>query len=734
MVFIQTAELRFEIERVSLLYQQNLQGVQALAIFAATYSYFCRDLMAPLLFSFWLTLVVSSIIIRVFSTYAWKKKQSSLRSLSEVARWYQFIQVLIFSSGVIWGIAGWIGARSPTAIQQIVTAITVICMSAGALVCWAPARRSLFLFIVPAMIPWSVSYLSKADFPSQILGLSALVYIFIGSRAGLLLNRYFEDSIRLNIENLQLTKDLELEILIKDRAEESLRLALTSSAAMEWRWDVDKDIFICNGELIHSLGINSTQYSGTIEQMAQLLSKQDQERFRALFLGLALKGGELEADFKIIWPTNDQHNLTFRGKSNAKGKKDSVNKIYTLTGIAWDTTAQKQQEKIKQERDIHEAANQAKSVFLANASHEIRTPLAVINGYVENLLQEHLQDSELRSDLQTIERNGKFLNSLVNDFLDLAKIESGQYYIQKAFLSLKTEIDESLDLIRPLLQKKGLSLNVIYETAVPAKIETDQTRFRQIFTNLLSNAVKFTESGSVTIRIWHTSTPDDGGRLNVRVVDTGLGIDKATQTNLFEPFLRGQHVSIQKIQGAGLGLALSRTLARLLGGDLKLLQSTMGLGSEFELSIKTGPMYSPSHSLTTVASPVIESNPRVLSDLKILVVDDASELRLFMRRLLEKKGAKVYTSENGQQAVERTLHEDFDLLLMDIKMPVMDGYEATRILRSRGFKKPIIAVTAHASEEDKQKTLKAGCNYYLSKPVSSKVLLEAISHAVLVGT
>lgn len=714
----QSIELKLEIERVSLIYRQNSLGVLALLLFSSTYAFLCGNLLGNDSLTIWIFLVLLSSTLRIGASYLWNKKRFELTKLREINAWHLFLQAMILVSGIIWGYAGWLGAQSPDPTQQIITAITVIFMCAGAIVCWAPSMKNMFSFIIPAIVPWALSYVLKEDLTSQIIGSIGLVYVVIGCRAGIILNRYIDRSLRLNIENSELAKDLQQEIFVKDRAEEALRIALSSSDAIEWRWNVESDSFICKGDLSRSLGIKSTYISGNLDQIAQIFYPDDQQKFRVMILSLALKGGELDTELRVSWPNGEIHDLALRGKA----QNSFEGKITHLTGIAWDTTAQRSQSRLQKEKDIHEAANKAKSVFLANASHEIRTPLAAINGYVESLLQNDLPPEEIKSDLEIISRNGKFLASLVNDFLDLSKIESGRFYMQKGLISPIHEIEESLDLIKPSLEEKGIALKVIYESQLPSRIESDSGRFRQIMANLLSNAVKYSENGKITVRIKHSITNLAEGSLSIKVTDTGIGMDDKTKSQIFEPFVRGHTIEVQRVSGSGLGLALSKNLALILGGDLKLNSSILGEGSEFEFTLNTGLI----ENLIFPNKKSSVSKTKKLKDLKILVVDDVIDLRVLMKRHLERQGAFVLTSEDGRDAVAKALEHKPDVILMDIKMPIMDGYDATASIRRQGFTAPIIAITAHASTDDKNKCLEVGCNYYLSKPVDFSFLVETI--------
>lgn len=240
--------------------------------------------------------------------------------------------------------------------------------------------------------------------------------------------------------------------------------------------------------------------------------------------------------------------------------------------------------------------------------------------------------------------------------------------------------------------------------------------------NLLTNAIKFTERGRITIRIAHETSSAGEGTLSVRIGDSGIGMDELTQANLFEPFMRGSSKEVQRVSGSGLGLALSRHLARLLGGDLKLISSSRGSGSTFELTVHTG---------TVTGLKVPKRNHKStekdqLVGAHLLVVDDDADLRDLMKRFLVRQGARVDVADNGATAVERASGQRYDVILMDMKMPIINGYEATAALRRRGYKGPVIALTAYANSDDKQRSLEAGCDNYLSKPVDFGFMVSTI--------
>lgn len=375
-----------------------------------------------------------------------------------------------------------------------------------------------------------------------------------------------------------------------------------------------------------------------------------------------------------------------------------------------------------------ELANKAKSVFLANASHEIRTPLSVINGFAESLLQESSVPENIRNDLKVIARNGRYLVSLVNDLLDLSKIETGQIYIQKSDMFLQKELNDALLAVKASFELKNIKLKTVYDGQIPFKVVTDPLRFRQILINLLSNAVKFTPAGEIAMRVFFDHKTSS---LSIRISDSGIGMSPQTQEQLFKPFLRGESAEVQRLPGSGLGLALSQSLARKLGGDLVLRHSEEGLGSEFEMKIKVesvefGPALAPVMDEALTMAPT--TGP--LKGCKILVVDDSEDLRVLMRRYLAAAGAEMSTCGNGLEALSAATEKTYDVILMDIKMPVMDGYQAMTELRRRGYTFPIIALTAQASTDDRQKCYLAGCDAYLSKPVDKDHLLNLVINQI----
>jgi signal transduction histidine kinase len=392
-----------------------------------------------------------------------------------------------------------------------------------------------------------------------------------------------------------------------------------------------------------------------------------------------------------------------------------------------------------------EAANRAKSEFLANMSHEIRTPMTAILGFAD-LLIGRLEDSDDLAAAQTIKRNGDHLLAIINDILDLSKIEAGKFDAERVTCSPGRILDEINALIRVRAEAKGLPLIVEYDGPVPETVVTDPTRLRQILINLVGNAVKFTETGEVRTVVRLVQGPFETPGLQFEVRDTGIGMTEEQLAKLFTPFVQGDSSTSRQFGGTGLGLAISSRLAGMLGGDISV-KSVPAVGSTFTLTIATGPLNAvkmldepcsaPSRAETARREP--SQLPPALG-CHVLLVEDGPDNQRLISLLLEKAGARVSIAGNGVEALEKTLPgwshgedvqpptpEPFDVILMDIQMPVMDGHEATRRLRKSGWRGPIIALSAHAMEHEIEKILAAGCNEYMAKPIQRDQLLRLVA-------
>ena len=390
-------------------------------------------------------------------------------------------------------------------------------------------------------------------------------------------------------------------------------------------------------------------------------------------------------------------------------------------------------EELKKEKARAEAA--------ANMSHEIRTPMTAILGDAESLLElgdlSQAPEQRLQA-LHAIQRSGVHLLSVINDILDISKIEAGGLTVERFHFDPLQIIGEAMALHREHAAAKGLPLSSEYRSEIPSSIEGDPARLKQILINLLSNAVKFTAIGSVRLEAGLVLSKD-GPRLRFAVTDTGIGISEEQRLRLFLPFEQANQSTSRQYGGTGLGLAISGHLAQLMGGRIEV-QSEPGCGSTFTVEIPTGSL----DGVSMVSDPaaVEQSRAAVLAlsrtardlprlDCRILVAEDSPDKGRVVCHLLQGVGAEVEMVENGRLAVDRALAArdeglPFDLILMDMQMPVMDGYQATRTLRSQGYTLPIIALTAHALQEERQRCLECGCDDYQSKPIQREELIEAI--------
>jgi signal transduction histidine kinase len=379
-------------------------------------------------------------------------------------------------------------------------------------------------------------------------------------------------------------------------------------------------------------------------------------------------------------------------------------------------------------------ANAAKTQFLANVSHEIRTPLGVMIGYSEMLADPKMDPAQVTRIGETIRRNGESLLSLVNDLLDLSKVESGNLPIERRHVPLGQVVADAIALIMPQARSKGLRVTTTYEGQVPVIVETDPLRLGQILVNLLANAVKFTDAGAIDV-IVRLEACVDGAHLEVKVRDTGIGIDTSQQAGLFAPFFQAKRLATQRFGGTGLGLSVSRHLARALGGNLWLQRSESGQGSTFVVTIDAGRFEGlrtvpQGEALAPVATPSTppENTPQCsLVGLAVLLVDDFADNRNLMTCLVQAEGAVVVTATDGRDGVRKALERSFDAILMDLQMPVMDGYEAVAKLRDAGCATPIVALTAHGMRGERERCLASGFTDYLCKPVKRAALVTTVA-------
>jgi signal transduction histidine kinase/CheY-like chemotaxis protein len=375
------------------------------------------------------------------------------------------------------------------------------------------------------------------------------------------------------------------------------------------------------------------------------------------------------------------------------------------------------------ERKHAEQANETKSAFLANMSHEIRTPLNAILGFATVLKDNRIEQDERIQYLEIIERNGKALTKVIDDILDLSKVEAGGLVIENLEFSLTSILQDLLALFKPSASDKGIELQLVISPEARKAVGSDPTRVRQVLTNLIGNAIKFTEKGSVRIEATTAVGPNGHELFRISVHDTGIGLSLSQTNKLFEPFAQADSSMTRKFGGTGLGLVLSRRLARALGGDVYIKNTSLNRGSTFvaEFENRQGQLKS-----RTMAQ--IHSNLRgQVSEIRLLVVDDSEDNRRLIDVLLSRHGITADFAEDGAKAIELANQNQYDLILMDIQMPNMDGYQAIAKLRELSFLKPIVALTAHAMKDERDRCIRAGFNDHLAKPVDEMMLISTLS-------
>ncbi len=458
---------------------------------------------------------------------------------------------------------------------------------------------------------------------------------------------------------------------------------------------------------------------------------------------VALRSAQVQRDVPLV--VSNREGQRFALRANCSPITNDQGRIQALVISLQDVTELEERgaalQAAKAEAD---AASQAKSQFLANMSHEIRTPMNAILGFTEVLRRNGLRDSkDAAQQLDIIHSSGRHLLRLINDILDLSKVEAGRLEAESIHYAPHQVAHDVVHTLTERAESRGLQLQIRFDSPLPASIQGDPARLRQILTNLVGNALKFTERGqvSVSLRLQKgavgasrnaESHGNDEQHYCIEVTDTGIGIPQDKLATVFEPFVQAEASTTRRFGGTGLGLTISRGFARAMGGDI-LASSVMGQGTTFSICLPVGNLAgvemltAPQLTISNAAPEGEQVQHWYFPPARVLVVDDGSENRQLVRVLLEEVGLQVAEAENGQLALDHVAREAVDLVLMDMQMPVMDGATATRRLRDSGCTLPILALTANAMKGFEAELAAAGFTGFLTKPIDIDALMRALA-------
>ena len=526
-----------------------------------------------------------------------------------------------------------------------------------------------------------------------------------------------------NLSNLNMDLERRVQLRTRDlmRSEAQVRLIANSMPVLIAQLDINETFLFVNDAFCSWFTENQQFLGKTIREVIG----EERYGFNAPFIKRALKGESVCYERRsTVKAMECVFNVLLIPEFSEHGEICGC--ILVATDVSNYKAVETELINAKRAADV---ANEAKSAFLANMSHEIRTPLTAILGYLELLLTGEMIADKRAASLNSIKRNGKILSDLIDDILDLSKVEAGMLEIDKASVALSEMLAEINSMMGAKSVEKGLQFSIDMDSNVPTVLRTDWLRLRQILINIIGNAIKFTDHGSVTTKVRLAHPEDPLSRVEFVITDTGRGINPDQQERIFAPFTQADPSTTRKYGGTGLGLGLSKKLAQALGGDVILTSSKPGEGSTFIASIANE--RPDTNSLSPIQEkdakqPFLDQSVEILKNRKILVVDDSEDNQELVKMFFAPMNAQIEIANNGEEGVIKAFAGSFDVILLDLQMPVMDGYQAIQTLRKNGYHKAVIALTAHAMEKERNRCIASGFDDYISKPINRSLLVETV--------
>ncbi len=654
---------------------------------------------------------VANIVRRRRYAATLRRQQSAIDS----AYWRRSFINSTIANGMVWSAAGVLLYSAAQPLQSAFVLLLICGITAGVAASQAPLWRAVVLFALIAIGPPAIAIAIEGG-PLQLIvsGLLTLFLIYI-LFVGHINHRTMVDAIRLRFENDQLLDELQ-------EREQHFR-SLVENAP-----DIVAAIAADGALLFHSPSTETVlgypQGKLTRRSIFDLLHPNDHETMRNNMTRLMTTPTSSIAT-ETRWRHHDGHWRLLHCVARRLGDREPAAVVVNARDI---TERQRMEDELRRTRDAAEQASRIKSQFLATMSHEIRTPMHAILGMAD-LLQQSPLSEEQESYVHTFQSAGHHLLALIDDILDFSRLEAGGLQLADASFSLAQVLDDVTALLGPQAKAKKLDLRIDIAPEVTLWRRGDQQRLRQVLVNLIGNAIKFTDHGHIALEV--TGDPEDAARLLFAVRDTGIGIPPRQVGNLFTPFTQINGDRSEMRGGTGLGLSICQRLIDAMAGTITV-ESAEGHGSTFMFSAQL-----PQAKPTATAHPdaVNDTSMLTLPEARLLVVDDSAMNRLVIKEFLRDTPCRLTFAENGLEAVTLFKQESFDMILMDIQMPLLDGWSATRQIRayeaaSTQSAVPIVALTASAMEEDRRASIAAGCTTFCAKPLGQHQLLGLIQHHV----